>query len=187
MSLSDRRTFLLGSAAALASQASAAAEVRTAFIGVGGRGSGLLKQVLMQPAVKIAGICDIDPTARDRALSAAGRDNPRSFTEWHEVLHAKDVEAVVIATPCDLHASMAAAALEAGKYVYCEKPLAITPEQVELVLRAARRAKGFLQIGLQLRYFPAMQEAIRQGESRESSCEANSGPVQPPYPDLWFQ
>ncbi|HET8549777.1 MAG TPA: Gfo/Idh/MocA family oxidoreductase, partial [Bryobacteraceae bacterium] len=83
-----------------------------------------------------------------------------------------DVDAVVIATPCYLHAPMAAAALEAGKYVYCEKPLGITPEQVSAVLLAARKAKSFLQIGQQLRYFPVVREAVRQIHSGELLGEA---------------
>jgi predicted dehydrogenase len=57
---------------------------------------------------------------------------------------------------------MAAACLEAGKYVYCEKPLGITPEQVARVVRASRNAKGFLQIGQQLRYYYSVREAIRR-------------------------
>jgi myo-inositol 2-dehydrogenase/D-chiro-inositol 1-dehydrogenase len=77
-------------------------------------------------------------------------------------LDLKDVDAVFIGTPCDIHAEMAAACLEAGKYVYCEKPLGITPESIDRVLKAARRSKTFLQIGQQLRYFPSMREAIRQ-------------------------
>ena len=162
---SNRRSFLLGSAAAAASSqlgAAPAEEIRAASIGVGVRGGGLLKQALAQENLKVTGICDIDPQTRDRALSAASRDNPRSFTDWRRVLEVKDLDAVFIATPCDLHAEMAAAFLEAGKYVYCEKPLGITAEQVDRVVKAARRSKAFLQIGQQLRYYPSVREAIRQ-------------------------
>lgn len=155
-----RREFLLSaSAASLAGQD---AEIRTAHIGVGVRGGELLKQTLKQSGVKVAAICDIDPHTRDQALSAAGNHNPKSVPDWRAVPDLKDIEAVFIGAPCDLHAEMAAACLEAGKYVYCEKPLGITPEQVDRVLRAARRAKTFLQIGQQLRYFPSMRESIRQ-------------------------
>ncbi|HEU0140258.1 MAG TPA: Gfo/Idh/MocA family oxidoreductase [Bryobacteraceae bacterium] len=160
----DRRRFLAGGAAMLASarmKAQAEKELRTAMIGIGSRGGGLLKQVLAQQNVKVAAVCDIDPQARDNAQTAAGRDNPRAYTDYRQVLDLKDVDAVVIATPCDLHAEMSAAALEAGKYVYCEKPLGITPEQVKRALDASRRAKTFLQIGQQLRYFPGMREAVR--------------------------
>jgi predicted dehydrogenase len=97
----------------------------------------------------------------------------------------KDVEAVFIATPCDLHGEMSAACLEAGKYVYCEKPLGVTPEQVDMALKAARRSKAFLQIGQQLRYFATMQEAIRQihgglvGRSYIIKAQRHSGRSRP--------
>ena len=132
------------------------------MIGVGNRGKSLLTQVLKQVNVRVAAICDIDPQARDNALSAAAQHNPKSFTEYRQVLDLKDVDAIFVATPCDLHAPMAVAALEAGKYVYCEKPVGITPEQVDSVLKASRRAKTFLQIGQQLRYYPTMRESMRQ-------------------------
>ena len=131
------------------------------MIGVGSRGTSLLQQVLVQENVKVSAICDIDSQARDKAQGLASRDNPASFSEYRRVLDLKDIDAVVVATPCDLHAEIAAACLEAGKYVYCEKPLGITPEQVDLVLRAAKKSTRFLQIGQQLRYYPVLREVMR--------------------------
>ncbi len=160
-----RRQFLTGSAALLAARTIHAApprEVRAAMVGVGVRGSSLLTEVLEQENVKVAAICDTDPQARDKALSAAARHNPASHTDYRKVLDLKEVEAVFVATPCDLHSEMTAACLEAGKYVYCEKPLGVTPEQVAMALRAARRSKTFVQIGQQLRYMPGVREAVRQ-------------------------
>jgi|GEM_PF-267365 len=157
----DRRRFLGYAGGALAAQAAQAQEaIRTAHIGVGVRGGSLLTQTLAQANVRVAAICDIDATTRDKALSAAARDSPRPLAEWRKVPDLTDVDAVFIATPCDLHAEMAAACLEAGKHVYLEKPLGITPEQVSRVVKAARRAKGIFQIGQQLRYFPSMREAV---------------------------
>jgi predicted dehydrogenase len=160
----NRRSFLYGVAAATSSAVGLAQgqEIRTASIGVGVRGGNLLKQTLAQENVSVSAICDIDPQTRDKALSAAARYQPKSVTDWRGVLDLKDVDAVFIATPCDLHAEMAAACLEAGKYVYCEKPLGITPEQIDRVLRASRSSKAFLQIAQQLRYYPGVREAIRQ-------------------------
>lgn len=160
-----RRSILLSAAAAPLAAAQAVTEVRTAFIGVGSRGASLLKESLAQPGVKVSAICDIDAVNRDAALSAAATHHPQPLTEWRRVLDLHNVDAVYIATPCDLHAEMAAACLEAGKYVYCEKPLGIHPEEIDRVLKAARKAPGFLQIGQQLRYFPTMREAIRQVHS----------------------
>ncbi|MEX2260378.1 MAG: Gfo/Idh/MocA family oxidoreductase [Bryobacteraceae bacterium] len=156
-----RREFLLGAAATMTAGA-AEREIRTAFIGVGNRGTGLVRHVLAEKNVRVTAICDIDAQARDRAQGLTARDNPRSFTEYRRVLELSDVDAVIVATPCDLHAEMAAACLEAGKYVYCEKPLGVTPEQVALALEAQRKSKVFLQIGQQLRYYPGIREAIRQ-------------------------
>lgn len=185
----NRRSFLLSSAAAAATATMAAAagpEVRTAFIGVGRRGNRLLELTLAEQNVRITAICDTDAQARDGALSKASRFNPKSVTEWRQVLDLNDVDAVKIATPCYLHAEMAAACLEAGKYVYCEKPLGITPEQVALVLKAAKGSKAFLQIGQQLRYFPSVREVIRQlheekilGQMFVIRAERNSTPARP--------
>jgi predicted dehydrogenase len=114
------------------------------------------------------------------------RDNPPSFTDYREVLDRKDVDAVIVATPCYLHSEMAVACMEAGKYVYCEKPLGITPEQVDKALKAAARSKVFLQIGLQLRYVPTLRSTIRKihedkiiGEPFVIKAQRHSTPVPP--------
>jgi myo-inositol 2-dehydrogenase / D-chiro-inositol 1-dehydrogenase len=163
----SRRTWMFGALGATTLSAQATAEVRTAFVGVGVRGKSLVPQVVAQPNARVTAICDTDPNARDTGLSLAKRDNPRAFSDWRAMLDFREIDAVVIATPCYLHAEMAAACLNAGKYVYCEKPLGITPEQVQLVLDASRKADTFLQIGQQLRYFPVVREAVRQIHSGE--------------------
>jgi predicted dehydrogenase len=164
-----RRRFLAGAAAAVvlpsvgrAVGQESSEEIRTAFIGVGNRGGTLLETVLKQPNIRVAAVCDTDTFARDEARDAAQRDKPETVVDYRQALDLKDVDAVFIATPCYLHAPMAAAALDAGKYVYCEKPLGIQPEQVDLVLKAAARAKTFLQIGQQLRYSEVLRDVTRQ-------------------------
>ena len=184
-----RRDLLSGAAVAAASTLRAAPgdrELQTAMIGIGHRGTGLLGQVLRQDAVRITAICDTDPQARDKAMTTAARFNPRSYTDYRQVIDLQDVDAVVVATPCYLHAEMATACLNAGKYVYCEKPLGITPEQVDMALRAAKRSKAFLQIGQQLRYMPGLREVIRQiqeerilGEPFVIKAQRHSTPVRP--------
>lgn len=77
------------------------------------------------------------------------------------MLRLEDIDAVLIATPCYLHAEMSAAALEAGKHVFCEKPLAISADQVKLVLDAARESKAVFQIGQQLRSSQHIQGVVR--------------------------
>src|ERR1700738_1686243 len=185
-----RRAFVFGSTAALASSTIHAApeqrEIRTAFIGIGKRGTTLTNQVLQQTNVRVEAIADIAPNARDAALSLARRDNPRSFTDYRQVLDLKNVDAVIVATPCYLHSEIAVACLNAGKYVYCEKPLGITPEQVDRALKAAARSKVFLQIGQQMRYMKPLQNMIQKiheekviGEPFVIKAQRHSTPVPP--------
>ena len=186
----NRRDFISGSMATLASSTLQAApqqkEIRTAFVGIGKRGTTLTGQVLKQANVRVEAICDIDPNARDAALSLTRRDNPRSFTDYRQVLDLQNVDAVIVATPCYLHSEIAVACLNAGKYVYCEKPLGITPEQVHDALQAAARSKVFLQIGQQLRYVQPLRETIRKihedkiiGEPFVIKAQRHSTPIQP--------
>src|SRR5260370_38217645 len=109
------RRELLSGAMALAASALQAApeerEIRTAVVGVGHRGTALLGQVLRQENVRVNAICDIDPQARDRALSASSRFNPRSLTDYRQDLDLKDVDANVVATTCYLPPGVATAYL----------------------------------------------------------------------------
>ena len=148
-----RRTFVktsiaAGSAALLPAQ-SPNDTIRVAFIGVGNRGSYLLKNMLKVPGVKVVAICDIDSDSLKKAVDAvtASGITPDSYTEFRKLLDRKDIDAVVIATPVDLHKEMAIAALEVGKHVYCEKPMALTPEQCRMVANAVKSAKGIFQAG----------------------------------------
>ncbi len=134
----NRRMFLLGSAVAVASGQTSQQLVGTGMIGVGNRGSYLLQGVLAQGNAKVLALCDIKPDRLDKAATAASRDNPATYADWHKILERKDVDAVFIASPPNLHAEMAVAALQAGKNVYCEKPVGITPQQVRAVVEAAK-------------------------------------------------
>ena len=156
-----RRTFVKSSVAAASSGALLGAQspndtVRVAFIGVGNRGSYLLQQMLKVRGIKIVAICDVDPEALKKAVTAvrAAGSTPEPYAEFRTMLERKDIDAVAIATPVDLHKEMAIAALEVGKHVYCEKPMALTPEQCRMVTNAAKSAKGIFQSGFQLRHDP---------------------------------
>ena len=135
--------------------------IRVGIIGVGNRGLLLLRQVLKVPNVKVVAICDIDPDALKRAGEIAEAHSPDLMTEFRELLDRKDIDAVVIATPVDLHKEMAVAALEVGKNVYCEKPLARTAEECRQVVNAAKSAKGILQLGFQLRHDPYRAASVK--------------------------
>ena len=124
----NRRYFLLGSAvAARAASGQTGERLGTAVIGTGSRGSYLLRGVIEQPVAKVTALCDIKPDRLDKAATAAAKDNPATTNDWRKVLERKDVDVVFIATPPYLHSEMAAAALQAGKHVYCEKPIGDHP------------------------------------------------------------
>ena len=155
-----RRTFvktsIAASSAALLPAQSPNDTVRVAFIGVGNRGSYLLKSMLDVPGIKVVAICDIDPENLKKAVDAAtaAGHTPDTYADFRKMLDRKDIDAVVIATPVDLHKEMAIASLEVGKHVYCEKPMGLTPEQCRMVVNAAKSAKGIFQAGFQLRHDP---------------------------------
>jgi myo-inositol 2-dehydrogenase/D-chiro-inositol 1-dehydrogenase len=157
----NRRHFLVGSMAASAARAGAAEEeVGAGFIGTGNRGSYLLRTVLDEPGAKVVAVCDIKPDRLDKAATMAVRDKPATFADYRRLLERKDVQAVFIASPCDLHVEMAIAALKAGKHVYCEKPLGVTPESIAEFLRVARSAKTVFQIGQQMRSEARLKQVI---------------------------
>ncbi len=155
----NRRNFFLGAAAAGLASAQAESTL-TGMIGVGNRGSALLRGVLSQPGAKVAALCDIKPDRLDRAATAAARDNPKTYSDYRQLLERKDITAVFIATPPYLHSEMAVAAIKAGKHVYCEKPIGVTPAQVRAVLEAARGSKTVFTAGQQMRSARQYQQAI---------------------------
>ncbi len=165
----ERRTFLSSAAAGSFSALSYGAfgqgveePVRTAMIGTGNRGGWVLKEIMKQPGVKMTALCDIKPARLDAAASTAARDNPQTYTDYRKLLERKDVDAVFIDTPCDLHVEMATAALQAGKHVYCEKPAGINPESIASLLKVGRASDRVFQIGQQMRSFSFIREAIQK-------------------------
>jgi myo-inositol 2-dehydrogenase / D-chiro-inositol 1-dehydrogenase len=73
----------------------------------------------------------------------------------------KDIDAIVIATPPNVHLPMTLAALEAGKHVFCEKPMGFDEKECEVIEKATMSAKGIYQAGFQLRHHPARNAAVK--------------------------
>jgi len=86
------------------------------------------------------------------------------------LLARKDVDAVFIDTPCDLHVEMAIAALQAGKHVYCEKPVGITAESIGRLIKVVRASKTVFCVGQQMRSYALIKrvsERLREGIAGE--------------------
>jgi len=157
----NRRLFLMSSAWA-ANAFQAEQTVGTGMIGVGNRGSFLLEGVIRQPNAKVLAVCDIKPDRLDKAATAGARDNPATYADWRRIIDRQDIGAVFIATPPYLHSEMAIAAINAGKHVYCEKPIGITPAQVRDILQAAKGSNKVFVAGQQLRSQKQFRETVHK-------------------------
>ena len=181
----NRRRFLGASAAAgwtLANAPGVEAEVtgtpskaggpiRLGLIGVGNRGTSLLRAALAEPDTHVVAVADVELKHRERAAGIAARASgkrPEVCARYEELLAMEDVDAVLVALPCDLHAQVYAATLRAGKHLYGEKPLAPTLAECDrLIAIAAERPDLAFHVGFQRRSSPRYRsglERIRGGE-----------------------
>jgi predicted dehydrogenase len=162
MSELTRRDFLAASAAAAGALAQVTARadapasqakpvgandrIVLGFIGVGGMGTGLLKTFRKFPDVEVAALCDVYEPHRLAAQSIAD-GKPDVYKDFRRVLDRKDVDAVVVATPDHWHAIPTILACQAGKDVYCEKPLSYRIAEGRAMVDAAAKAKRITQMG----------------------------------------
>jgi predicted dehydrogenase len=122
------------------------------IIGVGGRGSYLLKHLLRVDTGRCVAICDLDSDKVNRAAQLIGT-NPAKYHDYSALLADKNVDAVIIAVPLFEHYMVTRDSLLAGRHTFCEKSLVFTPYEVHaLRALAAERSKQVLQVGLQRRY-----------------------------------
>ena len=166
------------------------APVRFAVVGLGYWGPNLVRNLHEVPAAAAATVCDL----REDALATIARRYPsvRTTTSFQSVLDDPAIDAVVIATPVSTHHPLALAALEAGKHVFVEKPLAAsTAEAIELIEVAAANDR-VLMPGHTFLYSPpveAIKALIRSGELGEiyfiSTSRVNLGLHQPDVSVVW--
>jgi predicted dehydrogenase len=192
----NRRRFLGCSAAAgLAitqgnlAEAAGAAPVRVGVIGVGNRGTTLLRGLLDLPGASIVAVCDAEPKHRLRGqgiVEKAAGHRPAAYEAPRRLLDRKDVDAVVIAVPCDLHEPLYGEAIVAGKHLYAEKPLALSVADCDhLAALAAKAPQLAVHVGYQRRSNPRYREAverIRRGElgapvEARASWTSSNGPM----------
>jgi predicted dehydrogenase len=150
-----RRTALAAGAASLLPAASD--HIRGAIIGAGGRGrylTGEFKEI----GVEMAAVCDVYEPNLQAGLKAAST-GARSYDNYKKLLEDKSIDVVVVATPDHWHAQMTIDAVEAGKDVYVEKPLAHTIADGFRMIEAVRRTKRIVQVGTQRRSFDVFQQA----------------------------
>ncbi len=124
-------------------------KIRTAHIGVGGKGTSNLTSIASHPEVEVAALCDVD--AKRLAEASKLFPNARLFSDYRELFHEMggDVDAVVVSTPDHSHAPASLMAMELGKDVFCEKPLTHHVSEARKMRSLAAEKKLQTQMGIQ--------------------------------------
>lgn len=168
----DRRSFVAGAALAAASAPlarnvlGANEKIFVGLIGSGGMGRSNLAAFLKNPDVECAAICDVNRLNLDRGLALiAGKAT--AYKDFRQLLERQDIQAVIVATPDHWHALPAIHAMQAGKDVYVEKPLALCVAEQQAMVKAARQTGRVVQVGTQQRsgrHFQRAVELVRSGK-----------------------
>jgi predicted dehydrogenase len=139
---------------------SANEKVVLGFVGVAGRGYGShMRTFGAMPDVEIGAVCDVYRPHLDRAVSFTG-GKAKAYGDFRELLGNRDLDAVVVATPPHWHPLVTIAALQAGKDVYCEKPMCRFPREGFLMAKLAREGKRVTQVGTQIHATPNYRRCV---------------------------
>ena len=142
------------------------ANVRVGFIGCGGIANGKhFPGMAQQEGVDMCAFCDLILERAEKAAKEYGTPDAKVYTDYHELLADPTIDAVHVLTPNVAHCEITVAALEAGKHVLCEKPMAATPADAKKMLEARDRTGKMLTIGYQYRHFPENQVAKKVVDS----------------------
>ncbi len=184
MKIFNRRDFLkttgtaaggliLSSGMLKASQGDPGKKLKIAMVGIGAEGEVLLNSLLKLPNIEFAAVCDIWPARKTYAFRRIFKElkqKAKMYEDYKELIanHAKELDAVFIATPDFWHSPQTVDFLDAGVNVYCEKMMSNTLEGAKNMVRAARRNKKLLQIGHQRtsnpRYLYAREVLLRKND-----------------------
>lgn len=151
--------------------------IRMGFIGVGNRGSQLLTLFNDNKDVEIAAVCDIYAPYKERDRSKVAQrylssgkvpkmedklGDFKKYDDFRKLLEDKDIDAVCIATPDHWHAIQTIHAMDAGKDVYCEKPLTIALSEGRAMVNAQKRTGQVCGVGLNRRGSTIYQELVKE-------------------------
>ncbi len=166
-----------------------AAPVRLGVIGIGNRGTTLLRSLLELRATSIVGVCDAEPKHRLRGqgiVEKARGHRPEALDDHRRLLDRPDIDAVVVALPCDLHEPVYRDAIAAGKHLYAEKPLAPSLAGCDrLIAWAAKSPRVAVHLGYQRRSNPRFREGVERVQRGElgdlvearSAWSSSNGPM----------
>jgi predicted dehydrogenase len=171
-----RRSFVGGAAAASAAftlvqpqavrGSQANSKITVGLIGAGGRGTYDASLVQTDPRAQVVSLCDRFPDRLEESNARLKLSNPTTYTDYQKML-ASNVDAVIIATPPFEHPQMLEDAVQAGKHIYCEKPMGVDVAGCMKVIAAGRKAKKnqVISVGFQQRYGDVYLEAYKRLKS----------------------
>ncbi len=132
-----------------------AKEFRVGIVGCGGIANGKhLPALKALPNVKMVAFCDLIRERAEKALKEYGAEGAKIYDTYEELVADPTIDVVHVLTPNKAHAPISIAAMEAGKDVMCEKPMAKTAEDARAMVAAAKRTGKTLTIGYQNRFRP---------------------------------
>ncbi len=123
--------------------------------------------LLANKDAKITALCDVMPEKARRLIDVFGLEDVSIYTDYRELLQDEDIDIVHVAVPNPLHCRLTVDALNAGKHVLCEKPMALTKAECMEMIAAAKRNERKLTVGFQWRYRPEalyIKEACDKGQ-----------------------
>ena len=152
------------------SAVSAGDTINIGLIGCNSMGFGDLQNHLDIAGVNCLALCDVDENVlnkRAAEITAKYNQHPKLFSDFRKMLELKDIDAVIIGTPDHWHCLIMVYAVQAGKDVYVEKPMANTIAECNIMVSAARKYNRIVQVGQQQRsgfIFQKAMELIKSGK-----------------------
>ncbi|MCG3178426.1 MAG: Inositol 2-dehydrogenase/D-chiro-inositol 3-dehydrogenase [Phycisphaerae bacterium] len=165
--------------------------IKLGAIGYGGRGSGVVSVMEQQPCgARLVAIADPNAEAVKRTLAKREKDpaSVRLYADAQAMLDAEELDAVIVATRCSLHARLGAAVLARNLPLYLEKPVATTFDDYRLLAAAAAKSKSPTMVSFPLRLVPGvrrMWEIVRSGRLGEITHVQATNNV--PYGEVYYQ
>lgn len=162
--------------------------INVGLIGCNGMGFSDLSSFLKMSEINVIALCDVDENvlkARTADLEKAGIKKPKWYGDYRKLLDNKDIDVVIIGTPDHWHCLQLTGALQAGKDVYCEKPIANSVEEANIMLDFVASRDRMVQIGQWQRSQPHFVDAIKYvhsgklGEIRLAKAWAYQGWMKP--------
>jgi len=182
--------YLFSSVQPIAAQ-SASDRIKVGCVGCGGMGRG--DAGVFSSIADVVAVCDVDSVRLDAAANDGhiGRLKPEKFKDYRNMLDRKDIEVISISTTDHWHVKIAIEAMQAGKHVFCQKPLTLTIEEGQLIRNACKKFdKLAFQVGTQQRseegrHFLNAKILIQKGllgDVQKITCYIGGSPSSGPIP-----